>query len=287
MGTSLLSPNTRNYAMPRGRISFAKFNSSGATTGEVDIGNCVAFDLTPKYTYKDHLTSRGPFNVLDASFIAQMEYDLKFTPEERSRENMALFFLDDPDNQKSGGTGNYAQSAVHTTNQSFVPYFDRWVDVGKRLLKTGTVSLTRGSDTKLLSTLVAGTDYRVDYENGLLMILSSTALVSDWPGFVDGDSSTKVNFSCGDATLPKFVQGVEPIIGFLRYMGYSDVGPRHSIKLWKVQINPDSAIKMLDPANYAGLSFTGKVYIDDDTGAHSTTPFGEFLELEPATSYPS
>jgi hypothetical protein len=289
---SALSPNSGNLSMPRGRVSFAFFSDvpTAAQTGEVDLGNVVSLDLTPKFEYKDHLTSRGQFNVLDASLIAKMEFDLKMTPEERSKENMALFFLGNPDNMKTGGTGNLSQTGAAISAQAFKPRFDRWVDVGKRLLKTGSISLTRGANTVQLSALVAGTDYRIDLENGLLMILSTNTLVSQgapWTSFIDGDTTTTINFKYGTVILPRFVQGTTPAVGFLRYVGLSAVGVRHSLKLWKVQINPDSALKMLDAGNIAGLSFTGKVYIDDDTGAHSDIPFGDITELNAATSYPS
>jgi len=282
--SSVLAPNSgKNLAMPRGRISFAKFDSSGNTFGEVDLGNCLALDITPKYTYKDHLTSRGPFNVLDASLISQMEVDLKFTPEERSRENMALFFLGDPDTQKAAGAGKVYQGAGVVTGAALVPYLDRWIDLGKRYIKAGTIVVSHSASPVLDDTVgFAVADARVDYENGLLMIKSTNT-----KSITEAEAAVTVTFHYGKATMPLFTQGTDPVIGFMRYAGLSAVGPRHSVKLWKVQINPDSAIKMIDPGNIAGLSFSGKVYIDDDTLSHSTLPFGEVLELQDSILYPS
>jgi hypothetical protein len=270
--------------MPRGRISFGWFGPSGNHAGECDLGNCLAFDLTPKFQFKDHLTSRGPFNVLDAAYISQMEYEVKITPEERSRENMALFFLGDPDGQKStNGLAVITQAGVTHPDVSYTPRLDRWVDLGYRMIKSGSISITAtGAVTTAIDDTTASDNYRVDLETGRLMIRSGNDL-----SITDAQSGVTVTFKCGAVVTPKFTQGTEPVTGFLRYIGMSAVGPRHQVKLWKVQLNPDSAIKMLDPANYAGLSFTGKVYIDDDNGLHPDFPFGEITEIVAATAYPS
>jgi hypothetical protein len=84
------------------------------------------------------------------------------------------------------------------------------------------------------------------------------------------------------------VPRTQPIIGFMRYRGFSEVGPRHLIEMWKVQIAPDSALSFIKPQDYAGLSFTGDVYKDDDTGTHlAINPFFRITELSAASSYPS
>lgn len=289
--SSLLAPNPQNLAMPRGQISFAMFGTDGVTTtGEVPLGNCLALDITPKATYKDHLTSRGPLNVLDYSAIAQLEVDLKLTPEERSRENMALAFLGNPDTQKTGGGGLVSQTGGAVTGTALVPRLDRYVDLGKRYIKPGSVviykaasAIARDASGQWKDTSLDVLSWiRIDYDAGIIMIMSTNNA-----SVIEADATITVDFKYGACADPLFVQGTTPISGLLRYIGKSAVGPKHMIKLWKVQINPDSAIKMLDPANYAGLSFTGKIFIDDLSGSHSTLPFGEITELAGATSYPS
>lgn len=284
--SAVLSPNTNNLSMPRGRLSFAPINASGVMTGEVDLGNVESFDLNPKFNYKDHFTSRGPQNCLDASHIAQIEMEVKFTPQERSRENMAMFFLGNPDSQKSAGGGSVSQvGAVHTVSVDV--HFDRWVDLGYLYINAiveGSFSINLGN-TVSLSSYTAGSDYRIDLETGRLMIISTGRIVNDL-SLTDGDA-VACTFKCGTAVSPRFTQALTPIIGFLRYVGMSAVGPRHHVKLWKVQIYPDSAMSLIKPGDYAGLSFSGKVFIDDDAGNHPTLPFGDITELVTATAFPS
>jgi hypothetical protein len=76
------------------------------------------------------------------------------------------------------------------------------------------------------------------------------------------------------------------VVGFLRYRGTSEVGPRHSIECWKVQISPDASLPFIKAQDFDGLSFSGDVYEDDATGSHSENPSFRLVELSDALSYP-
>lgn len=287
METSKVSSNVMNLSMPRGALSFAPLNDSGVMTGEIDLGNVTSFDITDKTTYKPHMTSHDSIVVLDAKKISEALREVKFVPEERSAENMALFFFGDPDANKTGGV---TQPGGHITWQDFVPYSDRWIDLGKKYIKPNSIVLriTPGSGTPIsLSDLTdnnGNAAYKVDYENGLLMIKSTETNVS----FTDGMAGVTVNFHYGTAKLKDFVTRIRPMVGFLRYRGLSEAGPRHSVKCWKVQITPDAPLNMIKPTDYATLGFAGDVYIDDDTGSHKAAhPFYQVEELDTALSYPS
>lgn len=272
---SKVSSNVANLSMPRGKLTFAPLNSSGVETGEVDLGNCTGLDFTPGIGYKEHMTAQGSLVTLDKKAVSEIKPTVKFTPEERSKENMALFFLGDPDKQKGASADRVEQTGA-SKSASYTVYLDRWIDLGYKLIKTDSISVG-GTD---LTDFTAGT-YKVDYENGLLMIMSTNT-----EGITDASTQT-IAFKYGTCSLPKFIPRTSPLVGRLRYRGTSDVGPRHAIEFWKVQISPDSALKMIDPTNYAGLSFTGDVFLDDDSEAHPDDPFYRMIELQPATSYPS
>jgi hypothetical protein len=280
METSKISSNVMNLAMPRGRISFAPVNDSGVMTGEVDLGNCTSLDFTAGLAYKEHLTAHDGLVVLDAKKITEIKPTIKIVPEERSKENMALFFLGDVDKQKGASADLVSQTKNTITEQAATIYLDRWIDLGKKYVKEDSILIKVGAGADVaLTSQTAGT-YRIDYENGLIMILSTNATYTD-------TESVKITFKYGTCALPKFYPRTKPLIGLLRYRGVSEVGPRHHIKFWKVQITPDAALKMIDPTNYSGLSFSGDVYIDDDSGAHPSDPFYELTELSTASSYPS
>jgi hypothetical protein len=287
METSKLSPNVNNLAMPRGALSFAPFDDSGNSTGEIDLGNVASLELTNAIKYKDHMTSHDSVVVLDAKKPSEQQFTIKFTPEERSAENMALFLLGDPDANKTGGTyqapGFVDRQAITKT------YLDRWLDLGKKYIKPGSIKIYKNNTGTviLLRDLVdinGNPSYRIDYENGLIMFLSTDVAVS----FTDGMSGNTISFHWGKATLKGFKTRIRPMVGFLRYRGLSEQGPRHSIECWKVQITPDAALGFIKPQDYAGLGFSGDVFIDDDTNSHrATDPFFKVTELSSATAYPS
>ena len=276
--TSQVSPNTKNITMPRGRLSFALFASDETTKGEIDLGNVTGLDITNAVSWKEHETSQEGTVILDAKKAASQKYTVKFTPEERSLENMKLFFLGDTDRTRGSAKDLLSQTGATVASQALTIYLDRWLDLGKKYLKTGTIVIAAGSVN--VENMAAGT-FAVDLENGLIMIKSNNAA-----SLTDAQSTT-VAFKYGTCSLPMIVPRTTPIIGSMRYRGLSEVGPRHLVEFWKVQISPDAALALIKAQDYAGLSFTGDVYKDDASGAHSANPFFRITEISVASSYPS
>jgi len=262
METAQVSPDKLNYSMPRGRLSFAQMADDGTMAGEVDLGNVTSFDLTNAATWKEHESSGSAVPVLDCKKPSNQQYKVKFTPEEKSTANMALFFLADGESRKQ------QVGSIHGST-SKVCYLDRWMDLGYWWVESGSI-VVNGDN---LSTFLA-TDYSVDYENGLLMIKTGNSkAIADL-------AALTIAFTYADYSVPMFVPRTTPVIGFLRYRGTSEVGPRHSIKCWKVQITPDASMSFVHAQDYSGLSFSGDVFDDDDTGSHSANSSFEFSELD-------
>jgi len=280
--TSKISPNVSNLAMPRGKLSFAPVNDSGVMTGEVDLGNVESLDLTNAIAYKEHLTSHDSVVVLDAKKPSEQKWNVKFVPDEVSAENMAMFFLGDPDKCKD--TGDRLSQTGGSTIATVDYYMDRWLDLGKKYIKPDSdIVITCHGGSETIHPTASGnfTEYAIDLENGLLMIKQAMALPDS-----EGNPIT-VDFLYGTCSLKKFVPRIRPLVGFMRYRGVSEVGPRHAVEMWKVQITPDAALNLVKPSDYAKLGFSGDVFIDDDTGAHrATDPFFKVYELDKASSYP-
>jgi hypothetical protein len=195
---------------------------------------------------------------------------------------MALFFLADPDKQ-GGATPDRTTQIAGTASPANFPFkLDRWVSLGKKMIKPGSINFN-GTVTYTIPLLQSGSDadVAVDYESGLVMIKSTNT-----QGIV-ADSILAADFIYGSCSLKKFVHRIRPMTGFLRYRGTSEQGPRHEVQCWKVQIVPDSAMNFIKPSDYATLGFSGDVYIDDDTNTHRyTDPFFGVEELDATTEYP-
>ena len=281
METSKISPNVTNLAMPRGRLSFAPVNDDGDMTGEVDLGNVTGLDLTNAIGYKEHMTSHDAVIVLDAKKPSEQKWTVKFTPDEMSAENMTMFLLGDPDKCKTGGD-RVEQTGSSVSASSIDYWLDRWVDLGKKYIKPGSLVVTISGQPYTIAELVSGNyaNYRIDYESGLLMFKSDNNLG------VNDEVTLSTSYLYGTCSLKKFVPRIRPLVGFMRYRGVSEVGPRHAVEMWKVQITPDAALNLVKPQDHANLSFSGDVFIDDDTAAHPDDPFFRVYELDAATSYP-
>lgn len=286
MDTSKVAPNTVNQSFPRGRLSFAALDDTGVSKGEIDIGNCTSLQVHYAPTYKEHMTSHDSQVFLDRKPISDLKCTVKFSAEERSKENMALALLGDPDKQKGASPDLFSQSGADVSGQDAVIYLDRWIQLKNsaetadvKYIKPDSIIIHNGGTTTL-SEMTAGT-WRMDYETGRFMILSTND-----EGLTDGLAVT-VDFTYGTCSLPLFKVRTVPLIGYLHYVGLSEVGPRHEIKFWKVQLVCDSPIDFIKPTDIAPLPFSGDVYKDDDSGAHTTEPFFEKVELSEALSYPS
>lgn len=266
---SRISPNVNNLAFTRGRVSFAPFDSDGTNLGEIDLGNCLSFDMTNAIETKEHRTSHDSLVVLDTKKPSAQLWTAKVTPEELSKENMILFFLGDAEQMKSGGTGWLTQTAGQAAAESVTAYLDRWVPLTYRMVVAGSISGTIEGST-FAADLAAG-KIRVDYENGMVMFLSGYNAVEA--------TAYTLAYNYAGGSLPKFVPRTTALTGFLRYRGLSEVGPRHEVKCWKVQLLPDAALSLIKPQDYAGLSFSFDLFLDDDTGAHPNDPFFQCVEL--------
>jgi hypothetical protein len=254
-------------------------DADGVMKGEIDLGNVATLDLTNGVVWKEHEQSYAGIVSMDAKKPANQKWTVKFTPEERSKENMAMFFLSDPNLQKGATPSQFAQTMGVVASQDITIYLDRWMDLGKKYIKPGTIEI---NTDPLTSELDCG-EYRIDYENGLLMICSNQDTYTD-------EQETTIAFEYGTCALAKFIPRTTPIIGQLRYRGTSEVGPRHEIVAWKVQISPDAALGLIKPQEFAGLSFSGDVFRISDACSDEqiASPFFRIVELDDsAITYPS
>jgi hypothetical protein len=92
------SPNVANYRIGKGIISF---KPDGQTTFR-DVGNVPKFVYTPKIDKKEHFSSREGIKKKDFDAIVQVGATVKFTMEEVTPENLALFALSDVETNAGG-----------------------------------------------------------------------------------------------------------------------------------------------------------------------------------------
>ena len=89
------SPNTGNYTLGKGVLSIADYGSAVFT----DLGNCPSLELEPTQEVLPHFGSRSGTRKKDKEATLEKGYNLTFTLDEMSIENLSLFM-------KATHTGN-------------------------------------------------------------------------------------------------------------------------------------------------------------------------------------
>ena len=135
------SPDIANYQIPTGKVYFTDATTSGAQ--EVDLGNCVNFSITNEVTTKDHFRSYGGRRTKDKTIITQVGATIKFTLDEITIDNVALFALGDISGGSSGGGSVSGLSKTEFTGTLRIAGDN---DVGPKLSWEGVVSLTPAAD---------------------------------------------------------------------------------------------------------------------------------------------
>jgi len=133
------SPDTANYHIGKGVISF---QLDGDSTMR-DLGNVPSFTYTPDIQKKEHFSSRLGVKTKDLTRITQVGATIKFSMEEITGENLAMFALSEVTTDTAGdvvlnglsktdftgviqciGTNDVGQQVDFTANVSFVPAGD-------------------------------------------------------------------------------------------------------------------------------------------------------------------
>jgi hypothetical protein len=146
MGTATyLSPNTGNYQVGKGIVSFKKNGDADYR----DLGNVSVMTITPDVTTLDHFSSRTGVKSKDLSIIVEKKATLKITADEITAYNVGLLTSGAVDESAVGGP------TVDYMSQSSVQGALRFVgsnDQGAKItMDVFNVSFTPQGDLNLIS----------------------------------------------------------------------------------------------------------------------------------------
>lgn len=174
-------PRTRDYVLGRGIIYFSLLN---ATTGKPeggyrDLGNAPDFAFSVEGESLDHEASRAGLKQVDRSVTIRQKASLKFSLDELSHENIALFV--------SGSKLAHVNVAIAGfTVFAMVPdatlELGKWYDIinasGERAydVQSGDLTVTTNEATPV--SMVLNTDYELDSENGRIFVLSTSTVAA-------------------------------------------------------------------------------------------------------------
>jgi hypothetical protein len=245
------SPSTTNYMLGKGKLYLDLLDANGNRTGEIDIGNCPSFAITPSVETLDHYESMGGIKEKDKSVDTTAGFTAKFTTDEYSRWNLMLAILGTSEGTFSQGTG-------HQVNESAMVYINKWTKLERRNVHSLVVT-NEGHTT----TYEEGTDYEVDKTVGRIKALSG--------GSLSGGQTVHVDYNY-DATQYSTLSAMEDssLEVFVRFVGDPQVGPTYEIEIWRGKIKPAGDINMISE-EWATMDF--EIELLKDATNHASDPW--------------
>lgn len=252
-----MAPNPGNLMLGRGKLYFDRFvNNTTTKTGEFDLGNVTAFDLTPKPTIKKKYESMDPSSLLYAQAVTQQDLTLKVTGDEYSLKNLAAALL--------GTEGTFVQTSTSTITAgalTSLPLNGAWYPTGYR-----SITVT---DVKQGSTVgVLGTDYNVDLVTGRIQIFTTGLFTAATATVWDG-SAAAVTYNTVALSTVGLVEG------YLRFIGNPVKGPVYEYEGWHVSFTPSGNLGFIAD-DFGNWTLDGALIAD--TVNHATEPFGHLIQ---------
>lgn len=225
-----------NYTLGRGKVYFARYAPGTQTPdGFRYIGNTPEMSLTIESEELDHYSSDEGIREKDDSVPLEVNRTGSLITDNISPENVALFFF--------GEASSLTQAAVVSSTEtlsaikaghSYVLGYSASNPTGYRGIDESgfAVEVSGGS------ALVAGTDYEMDFDNGILTFLEGSTVAVD-------DEDIDVTFAVAGSTRDRVISGSAPVEGAMMYVTKNPKGSDSTFFMPYVKITPngDYALK--------------------------------------------
>lgn len=248
--------NGNNILLGRGKIYFDRFDALGAKTGELFLGNCPTFEITPSPEEIKKYSSATKAADLIASDVLRTSLGLRIVGDEFSKENLAMALF---------GDTSVIPAAAGTLSEYFTPVLQgRYYGLLHRPIISCAV-MDYSSDP----VYVLNVDYKVDMVSGRVYIIEGG-------GIADG-TGIQVFYQWNHADIP-IVRGMNQtsVKGFLRFIGDPGRGPKYECLIWRASLRSDGAIGFISD-EYASFTLTGD--IESDATVHPDEPHFMLIPL--------
>lgn len=230
------------YAIPRGRVYFDQFDSNGAPTGEIALGNCPGFTFTAATEKAEHYSSEGGLAEKDAALIVKVNRTGKLTCDNFSMSNMALFI--------SGGTETQAQSVATVAGEAHTVLPGRIYSLGVGDTAPAGVRNITGVTVKTadnVTTYTLGLDYNVDLDMGRVQIIQGSGST------ITASTAVKIGYTTTSKSWVRVKSGsTAEVSGSLRVIADNASGTNRDWFMPKVTLTPSGDI----PVIQEGTDFT-------------------------------
>jgi hypothetical protein len=241
-----------NLTITRGKVIFTPEDAAGVLLGGIDLGNVKMLTATRAQESKAHFTSREGAKLQDAEIPLGSSVALSLTTDDMGATNRALWL--------SGAvviaTQTSSASIVETLNNIEK---ERWYQLGRtdnnpggdKNITVASVIFTTGP-----TTYVAGVDYVVDTEQGMIKFLASSAQTG-W-----GTREVDVTYGRAASTRTQIVSNESSlgVKGELKVISNNPTGPNVDHLFPRVVLKPSGDLSLImDPESteFQTMGLTG------------------------------
>lgn len=157
--------STKYSAVPQGKVYIASRNASGQTSGFTHVGDCDVSKITTSQSFLDIQESMSGNRANVAHILTNTDVGVELVLKSIDGPNLARAFYGDSVAQAAGTVTGEAITAYAGTMSAL-----KYPGVSAVVVKKGA------------TTLVAGTDYELDAENGTLTFLAGSTNVTGTSG---------------------------------------------------------------------------------------------------------
>lgn len=255
---------TKNYTLGRGKVHFSRFkDGTQVPAGFFYIGNTPEFSLTIESETLDHFSSDEGIREKDDSVPLEVTRTGSLITDNIDPKNVALFFF----GEESTVTQTSVASATETLEEIKAGHSYKLGVTPSN--PTGYFGIDTDGFAVAVAVggtpLVAGTDFEMNYDTGILTFLEGSALA------VDG-ADIEVTYAVKSHTRDRVISGSEPVEGAMMYVAFNPKGKNFDYYLPYVKITPNGdyalkgdewqqipfTIEALKPANGEAIYMDGR-----------------------------
>lgn len=257
-----LQYTANEYAIPRGRIFFDRFDSAGARTGEQAFGNCPGFTFTTETTKAEHYSSEGGLREKDAALTIEVNRSGELTCDNFSTRNFALFV--------SGVAEMQAQAAATVVDEAMAVKQGLFYQIGATQTNPAgarNITAVTVKDSTGTTPFVLGTDFNLDPALARLQIIEG--------GGIADDVTVKLGYTTAVASWERVKSGsVSEVSGAMRIIADNASGANRDWYFPKVTLTSSGdipviaegtdfvqmkfGVEILKPANQEALYVDGR-----------------------------
>lgn len=231
---------TNEYAIPRGRVYFDRFDAAGLPTGEIALGNCPGFTFTADTEKAEHFSSETGLSEKDAALIVRVNRTGSLTCDNFSTDNLALFVSGSTETQTQAAGPVVDEPHTVTPGRIYQLGAGPTAPAGVRNITTVTV---KNASTSAAYTL--GTDYALDLDMGRLQILPGST--------IPAATAVKVGYTTTAKSWTRVKSGATAeVSGSLRVVADNASGTNRDWFMPKVTLTPSGDL----PVIQEGTDFT-------------------------------